>query len=206
MSSRWALVAVATVLGLALLALVVVLTPWRPLGGVAIEAAQPMLDFTKQQIAREDAYHSAVRPPGYASLVVSLMVALALGLTPLGARVVERAAAPLGGGWVWQVLLGAVALTLVGRALTLPWDAWAESVRRRYGLSTRSWGGWVADVAKGYGVGLVLTMVVLLVVVGLARWSSQWWWALGAAIGAVLVAVVSFAYPVVVEPVFNKFE
>ena len=104
-SSRWALVAVATVLGLALLALVVVLTPWRPLGGVAIEAAQPMLDFTNQQLAREDAYHAAVRPPGYASLAVSLAVALVLGLTPLGARLVERVAAPLGGGWVWLSLI-----------------------------------------------------------------------------------------------------
>ena len=200
------LITVIALLGVALLVLVAVLTPWRPLGGASVMSADPMRDFTPQQLAREDAYHAAVRPPGYASLLLSLVVALVLGLTPLGARLVERVAAPLGGGWVWQVVLGALAVTLVGRLLVLPWDAWAETVRRRYGLSTRSWGGWAVDVAKGYGIGLVFTLIVLLVVVGLARWSSQWWWALGATVGAGLVVVVSFAYPVVVEPVFNKFD
>ena len=114
-------------------------------------------------------------------------------------------AAPFGGGWWARVLLGTVALTLVGRALTLPWDAWRESVSRRYGLSTRSWGAWAVDVAKSYAVGLVVTLAVLLLVVGLARWQPEWWWVTGAVVGALLVVLVSFAYPVVVEPVFNKF-
>ena len=205
MSAKWALLATTAVLAVALVALVVVLTPWRPLGGAPVGAAEPMRDFTASQLAREDAYHAAVRPPAYVSLALSLLFAVLLGLTPLGARLVARAAEPVGGGWVWQVLLGTLAVTLAGRVLVLPWDAWAETVRRRYGLSTRSWGGWAADVAKSYGVGLVLTVVVVLAVVGLARWSPQWWWAVGAAAGAVLVAVVSFAYPVVVEPVFNRF-
>ena len=61
------------------------------------------------------------------------------------------------------------------------------------------------DVAKSYGVGLAITLLLLFLVVGLARWSPQWWWTVGAASGAVLVVAVSFAYPVVVEPVFNKF-
>jgi STE24 endopeptidase len=42
-------------------------------------------------------------------------------------------------------------------------------------------------------------------VVGLARWQPQRWWAPGAAVGALLVVLVSFAYPVVVEPLFNRF-
>ncbi|MGZ4616105.1 MAG: M48 family metalloprotease [Actinomycetes bacterium] len=58
---------------------------------------------------------------------------------------------------------------------------------------------------KGYGVGLAVTLLMLFGIVGLARWSPQWWWAFGAVLGALLVVVVSFAYPVVVEPVFNKF-
>lgn len=196
---------VAVVLGVLLLGIVAVLTPWRPMGDMSMVATEPLRDFSPQQLAREDAYHGAVRPPAYVSLGVSLLIAVVLGVTPLGARLVARVAAPLGGGWVWQVLLGTVAVTLLGRVLVLPWDAWAESGRRRYGLSTRSWGGWAVDVAKGYGVGLVLTLVVLLGLVALVRWSPQWWWAVGAVLGALLVAVVSFAYPVVVEPVFNKF-
>jgi STE24 endopeptidase len=206
-SSRTALIATTVVLAVVLVVLVAVLTPWRPLPlhGVQAVPTDPGQDFTAEQLAREDVYHAAVRPPAYVSLGLSLIIACVLGLTPVGARLVSRVASPLGGAWLWQVLLGGLVLTLLGRLLVLPWDAWAESVRRRYGLSTRSWGSWGLDVAKAYGVGLVITLLVLLLVVGLARWSPQWRWTLGAAHGALLVAAVSFAYPVVVEPVFNKF-
>jgi len=208
MSSRsTTLVVVTVVLFVALLVAVAVLTPWRTLSldGVTAVPTDPARDFTAAQLAREDAFHSAVRPPAYISLGLSLLIACVLGLSPLGARLVERVAAPFGGGWGWQVLLGTVAVTVVGRLLVLPWDAWSESVRKRYGLSTRTWGGWAVDVAKSYAVGLVVTLLVLVLVVALARWSPQWWWALGAALGALLVVAVSFSYPVVVEPVFNDF-
>ncbi len=206
MSSRGALITTLAVLGLGLVLALLLATPWRPLGDAGVGSqVDPAMDFTAAQMAREDAYHAAVRPPAYASLVLSLVVALALGLSPLGARLVEAVAAPLGGGWGWRVLLGGIALTAVGRLVALPLDAWAESVRRRYGLSTQTWGSWLVDVAKSYGVGLVITLVVLFGLFALVRWSPSWWWAWGAAAGALLVVAVSFAYPVVVEPVFNNF-
>lgn len=206
-TSRAALVVTTLVLVVALGVAVALLVPWRPmpLHGLTAAPADPARDFSAAQIAREEAYHAAVRLPAYTSLVVGLLVAAVLGLTPLGARLVSAVAAPFGGGWWWRVLLGTVALTGVGRLLTLPWDAWSESVRRRYGLSTRSWPAWGVDILKGYAVGLVLTVAVLVLVVGLARWQPQWWWATGAAAGAALVAALSFAFPVVVEPVFNDF-
>ena len=207
MTSRTALV--ATTVGLAVLLAVAtaVLIPWRPLPlhGLTPTPAEAARDFTSSQIAREEAFHAAVRPPAYTSLAVGLLLAAVFGFTPLGARLVAAVAAPFGGGWWARVVLGTVALTLVGRLLTLPWDAWSETVLRRYGLSTRTWGGWAVDVAKSYGVGLALTIAVLVLVVGLARWQPQWWWAAGAALAAVLAVVVSFAYPIVIEPVFNKF-
>jgi STE24 endopeptidase len=206
-SSRTALVATFVLLGIALLGAVAIWTPWTtlPLHGVAAVRADPARDFTAAQIARENASHSAVRPPAYLSLALGMVVAIVLGLTPLGARIVSAVASPLGGGWGWRVLLGTIALTAIGRLVVLPFDARAESVQRRFGLSAQTWASWGVDVAKGYAVGLVVTLLVLFGVVALARWSPQWWWSFGAVLGALLVVVVSFAYPVVVEPVFNKF-
>jgi STE24 endopeptidase len=181
-------------------------TPWHPLPvrGERVPV-DPSADFTAAQIVRAKAYHLALRPPAYGSLVLTIVVTLLLGLSPLGARLIDAVSSPLGGGWAWRVLLGGIAVTAVGRLIVLPLDAWAESVRRRYGLSTQTWGSWLVDVGKGYGVGLVITLVVLFSVFALIRWSPQWWWIWGAAAGALLVIVVSFAYPVVIEPVFNKF-
>jgi STE24 endopeptidase len=208
-SSRAALLLATLGLAVVLVGLAVVLTPWQPLpgdGGQRVAAADPTLDFTAGQLAREDAFHAAVRPPAYVSYGLGVLFAGLLGLTPVGARIVEKVAAPLGGGWLWQVLLGTAALTALGRVLVLPWDAWAETVRRDYGLSTRSWPAWAVDVAKGYAVGLVVTLLLVTLVVGLARWSPRWWWSVAALLAGALVVGVSFVYPLVVEPVFNRFE
>jgi len=78
-------------------------------------------------------------------------------------------------------------------------------VLRRYGLSTQSWASWLADAAKAVGVGTVLTSVALLAVIGLARLAPRTWWAWAAAVTALLVVLGSFAYPLLVEPVFNRF-
>jgi STE24 endopeptidase len=205
-SSRTALVVALAVLLMGLGVALVLGTPWHPLPvrGDRVPV-DPTSDFTAAEIARAKAYHGAVRPPAYTSLVLTLVVTVVLGLSPWGARLVDAVSAPLGGGWGWRVFLGGIAVTAVGRLIVLPLDAWAESVRRRYGLSTQTWGSWLVDVGKSYGVGLVITLVVLFGVFALIRWSPQWWWVWGAVAGAVLVVVVSFAYPVVIEPVFNKF-
>ena len=207
MSNRTALVLTFALLAIALLVAVLVWTPWTTLllHGVSAAPADPSRDFTAAQVAKENSYHAAVRPPAYLSLALGLVVAIVLGLTPLGARIVSAVAAPLGGGWGWRVLIGTIALTAIGRLAVLPFDARAEVAQRRFGLSTQTWSSWGVDVAKGYAVGLVVTPLLLLGIVGLARWSPQWWWSFGAVLGALLVVVISFAYPVVVEPVFNSF-
>jgi STE24 endopeptidase len=193
------LVAVAVVIGVA--------TPWRPLpvpSGGAVAAA-PQRDFTAAERAREDRFHRAVRPPGYASLLVGLAVTALLALTPVGARVVTGAARPFGGGWVAQVLAGGLALLLIGRVSVLPFDARVETVLRRAGLSTQTWTSWLADLGKGFAVSSILTLAALVGLVGLARAWPHRWWIPAAAIAAGLVFVLSFAAPVVVEPLFNRF-
>ena len=114
-------------------------------------------------------------------------------------------ARPFGGGWVWQVLVGGLAVVSTVRLATLGFSAWAESVRRDYGLSTRSWGGWAADVAKGFGLQVAGTLLAVLLLVALARVLPRWWWVPGAVAAAALVVALSFVYPLVIEPVFNRF-
>jgi STE24 endopeptidase len=195
-----ALVALLVALGVAL----AVTVPWTPLPGAEIvpDAAR---DFTAQQIAREVAFHDALRPSSYASLAVAMLVVTALGLTRAGGRLVRAVARPLGGGWVWQVLLGTLAVTVVLRLATLPLAMRSESVLREYGLSTQTWPSWLLDVGRGVLVDTGLNAVALLALVGLARLARRTWWAWGAGATAALVVAGSFAYPLLVEPVFNSF-
>lgn len=196
-------VAAAATLGLLLVLLGVVMAvtvPWTVLPGASphVDVAR---DFTAAQIAREVAFHKAVRPAAYASLVIGLVVAGLLALTPVGGRIV----ALVGRGWVTQVLFGTVALTMIGRLVTLPADVQAERVLRRYGLSTQTWGSWLADALKGVAVASVMTGLLLLAALWLVRLAPRTWWAWAALVTAGLVMLGSFVYPLAVEPLFNRF-
>lgn len=186
-------------------ALIVFTTPWHPLPGkVPGGAVHPDagLDFSAAQIARETAYHDTIRPIGLTWLLMSLLVPAVLGFSPVGARLVDRLR---GLHWLLQSALAVVGMTLAVTLVALPFSAREHAIQRHYGLTLQGWGGWATDVLRGYLVGTVTTMLVVLVIVALARRLPRSWWIPAAALGAALVIGGSFVYPYVVEPVFNKF-
>jgi STE24 endopeptidase len=207
-SSRRLALAVAAVLGVSLAVVIAVLTPWDllpvPPGGRT--PVDPAKVFTAEQVAQAEAFAAALRPASLVSLLLSLVVSALFGLTRAGGAVARAVARPLGGGWVWEVLLGAVVLQVIGRLVTLPLAAYGEMVRHRYGLSTRGWGLWARDVATSTGISAGLTALGLLAVVALARRAPRTWWAWAGAGAAALVVAGSFLYPLVIEPAFNRFE
>lgn len=188
-------------LGAALVVVLWLRIPWEATPTVT----DPTAGLTADQVSRADAFAGALRPASLANTALSLLVAGVLGLTRAGSRLVTAAARPLGGGWVWQVLLGTVALSVVARLVTLPLAGYGEVVRHRYGLSTRSWALWARDVAVDTAITAALTALGLLLLVWLARRAPRTWWAWAGAGAAGLVVVGSFLYPVVIEPAFNSF-
>jgi STE24 endopeptidase len=204
---RRAALVTAVVLGIGLVVVIVLRTPWEvlavPPGGRT--PVDPTGGLSADQLARAESLAAALRPASLASLLLGLTVSAVLALTRLGGRLVRVVAAPLGGGWAWQVLLGVLALAMAGRLVTLPLAAYGEVVRHRYGLSTRSWGLWLRDVAVSTAIDAVLTALGLLVLVWLARRVPRTWWAWAGAGAAALVVAGSFLWPVLMEPAFNTF-
>jgi STE24 endopeptidase len=207
-TARRAPLIAAAVLGAALVVVVVLVRPWdvlpTPPGGAA--PVDPTSVMPPDRVALAESFAAALRPASLTSLVVGLVVAGVLGLTPLGARIVRAVARPLGGGWLWQVLLGVFALAVIGRLVTLPLSAYGEVVRHRYGLSTRSWPLWVRDVAVSTAIDAALTALALVALVWIARRAPRTWWAWASLGAAALVVAGSFLWPVVIEPAFNRFE
>ena len=208
MSARRAALLVALLLAVALAAVIAARTPWTllpvPRGGHP--ALDPTAGLSPAQLQRAKAFAAAVRPASLIALGLGLAVAAVLGLTSLGARLVQAVARPHGGSWVWQVLLGVVVLLLVGRLVTLPLSAYGEVVEHRFGLSTSSWALWLRDAAVSFGISAGLTALGLLALVGLARRVPGWWWTWVGAGAAALVVLGSFLYPVLIEPAFNSFQ
>ncbi|SCL16330.1 STE24 endopeptidase [Micromonospora nigra] len=205
MTPRGGAVLTLAVLAVALLVTVAVLIPWSHPPAPRSDQLAALRELPADQVAQAREFRYALRPGGWAALGLGLLVALALGLTPLGSRLVELAGRPLGGHWAAQAVLGGLAVLLVADLLTLPFAAWRHAVLIRYGLATNGWAGWTVDLLKSYAVSAVIGSVALLGFYAVLRLAPRWWWAFGAAGAATLVALLSFVLPVLVEPVFNRF-
>lgn len=185
--------------------LVALLTPWDPLPGADTHAAALHQYFTPEQIHRSDAHFGLARWPSWCAVLVSLAVAVAVAFTPFGRRLVETAQRRLRSWWL-QVIALVVAVVVIQFLARLPFEVWATQVARDFGLSTQPWFGWSADQLKNLGITLVLTCVAMLLLVGIARRLPRWWF-LPVSLGAgFLVIVLSFVYPLVVEPLFSSFK
>ena len=191
---------------LVLVAVVAFLTiPWHRLPAPRGDQLAALGQLPRDQVARAREFHAELRPGSYGSMVIGLIGALVLGLTPAGAWLVTQAGRPFGGHWVAQAVLGGLLVVIVVEVVTLPFAAWRHVVVVKYDISTQSWGPWAVDLVKSWAVGAVIGGLALLGFYAVTHFAPRWWWAFGAAGAAGLVVLLSFVLPVLVEPVFNKF-
>jgi STE24 endopeptidase len=97
-------------------------------------------------------------------------------------------------------------LALAVQFVALPFAAWAHERAVDVGLSTQDWGAWLADRAKGGAVATVLAAGGAVLFIALIRRFPRRWWVAGA--GAVVAIEIVFLWlaPVVLDPLFNRYE
>lgn len=202
-TDRRLLLAWLGVAGAVLVVAVIVTTPWDWLPGGSLAPIDETGGLPEAARERTESYRDEIVPVGLVSTAVSLVVAIALGLTSWGARLVRRL--PGSRWWALHALIAVTVVLAIGRILTLPLSIRAQAVRREYDIATNSWAAWSMDVLTSFAVSLVFTAVPILVVIAMARRWRRWW--LPASLTAAgLVVVGSFGYPLVVEPLFNSFK
>jgi STE24 endopeptidase len=97
-------------------------------------------------------------------------------------------------------------LLLIGKALGAGLDYYGFRVERKFQLSTQNLRSWIWDEAKGFLVGLILGgLVAELLYLTIRQW-PQHWWLLAWAIFMTLFVVLAQLAPVVLFPIFYKFE
>ena len=176
--------------------------PWHPVPGGLPDPVTASSVFTRAQIDRGEHYALWGRIWSWSRLAVSLAVAAWLGFGPAG----RRWAARLRGWWWVRVVVVVAGLTLVGELATLPFGIALRRLGLHEGLVAGTWAEWGADQAKGYLVTVISTSIAVAALVACTRRLPRLWPAVAALAAAVLVVLGSFAYPLVVEPVFNDFE
>jgi STE24 endopeptidase len=108
--------------------------------------------------------------------------------------------------WVIAALVYPVLAEVVPGVARLPVACFRHRHAVRFGLSTQRWRGFAADRAKGLGVGAALTTLALAPLFALARLLPNGWPWLVAPGAALLVLLLGVLAPVLLEPVWNRFE
>ncbi|MCR1781680.1 M48 family metalloprotease [Nocardioides carbamazepini] len=175
--------------------------PWHPVPDGLPDPVTASSVFTREQIERGEHYALWGRIWSWSRLAVSLGVAVWLGFGQTGRRWAGR----LRGWWWVRAVVVVVGLAVVGELVTLPFGIALRMLGLDEGLVTSSWGAWGLDQVKGLLVTVVGTSIAVVALVGCMRRLPRLWPAAAGLAAAVLVVLGSFAYPVVVEPVFNRF-
>jgi STE24 endopeptidase len=107
-------------------------------------------------------------------------------------------------------LLGAAALgagiSLTLTVVALPFGIAAHERARDVGLSTQGIGPWLGDAARSAAIGALLAAAGAALAVAMLRRLGRHWW-IGGSVAVVLLAVVfSWLAPVLLAPIFNRFE
>jgi STE24 endopeptidase len=160
--------------------------------------------FSPTELERAHDFRGPQRALAIAGLAAegALLVAVALGHPASLRRRLERwANRPLRGA----ALAGAVvALLTTAVALPLGWISHERAVDA--GLSTQSAGSWLWDVARSAGITAVITAGGTALLIALVRRFPRGWWLPGAGVVTGFAIVFTWIAPVVLAPIFNRFE
>ena len=90
--------------------------------------------------------------------------------------------------------------------LELPLSAYSHSLARQYDISIQGWGSWFWDWTKSELIQLGILSVLLYFFYGVVRRSPRRWWLYSGLAFFPLAVLFIFLTPLVIDPLFNKFE
>jgi STE24 endopeptidase len=105
-----------------------------------------------------------------------------------------------------QAYIMAPLMLLAIDGLTLPIDLYGHHLSLEYEQSVQHWGSWFWDWSKGELIGMVFTGLMLWILYGVIRHSPRRWWFYFWLAAIPIVIFISFIAPVLIEPLFFRFE
>lgn len=173
------------------------------IAGLLLAASQPICQLPPHKLAEAISlshWSAGLYFGGTAWLLLTLWAAARAG-APV-ARMAERATRR---PWLQGLMVAPMwALILVG--LNVPLALLGHHVGLEFGLSVEQWPAWWGDWAKSEGIFVALATLVLSIVYALMRHAPRRWWLWFWAITIPVEVVAVFLAPIVVDPLFNRFQ
>lgn len=134
--------------------------------------------------------------------IIELALLLVLGISQ---RMRDAAARVSSRPYVIAIVY-VIFFTIVTAALDLPLSYYAGFVvPHQFRLTHQTLAAWLGDEAKAFMIGLIFSIVVIPIALAIIRRFKRWWfvlWLASIPLSLLLFVIV----PVVVDPLFNKFE
>ena len=134
--------------------------------------------------------------------VLTLVVLLSGFLPWLIAEILSRQFSFVASG-----LLFFGALALLSGILGLPFNYYRTFViEKAHGFNTMTLRLWISDLVKELVISVILLSLLLSALLALMDWTPRFWWLFIWVIFALFQLLMIWLYPVVIAPLFNKFE
>jgi Zn-dependent protease with chaperone function len=134
--------------------------------------------------------------------VILLLLVLRWWLAPKYRDWAERAT---GHRFLQAVIYTPLLLLTVG-ILGLPVDIYSQWLERKYDISVQGWGSWAWDWTKGELIAFAIGIILLWILYAVIRHSERRWWFYFWLASLPILLFVFFISPLVIDPLFYKFE
>ena len=151
-------------------------------------------------------YNSTKRWLGVADFGLGLLLLVLLLATGWSGTLRDFAMRGASSNYSLAVFLYVLMLMAISRALGFPLDYYGFRLEHRYRLSNQRTRSWLWDEFKGLLVGLVFATIVVELLYWLIRHDPQHWWLMAWALFLGLFVLLAQLAPVVLFPIFYKFE
>jgi STE24 endopeptidase len=132
-----------------------------------------------------------------------LLAILLSGFLPWLAQTVSRWQP----GFIVQGLAFFAILALISNLLNIPFGLYSTFViEDRYGFNTRTLRLWLVDWIKGMAISAILSGILLSLLLVLLFYLKDTWWMWAWVMIGVFELIMLWLYPVLIAPLFNKFE
>ena len=106
--------------------------------------------------------------------------------------------------WLGVAVIGTV--VLIVQLVNLPLAAWRTfGLEARFGFNRTTPALFLADLGKGVALAVLLGGPLLLAVLLLMERTGRWWWAWAWLVWLAFMLFMSWAWPVFIAPLFNRF-
>jgi Zn-dependent protease with chaperone function len=156
-----------------------------------------------QMVKSEGLYRTGI-VLSFAYPALELAIVAAILWTRFGSRL-QRLAERASRNRFVQACIFVPLLLLLFNLLELPLEIYSHHLSRAYGLSVQGWGSWLWDQAKSMAISIPMMTLCLWGIYAAIRKTRRWWlW--GWFVGVPLMAFIVFLSPVLLDPVFNRFD